>query len=170
MLKNLIRTASLLVALSISANSFAGVITDIVTQNVKVKNSSHSYSHNINDDGFVLGSALSGNLSINIYDDGDLWGEGAVITVESFDLDSGGVWGTFWGSAASGWANDLEVNALVELNSDGFLNVKVSGLGDFYVGNSVLTVTTADVSEPATLALFGLGLMGLGFSRRKLSA
>lgn len=36
--------------------------------------------------------------------------------------------------------------------------------------NINVSITTTSVSEPATLALFGLGLLGLGFSRRALKS
>lgn len=192
MLKNLIKHSSIALALCVSANSFAGIITDTVSQNEKVQptscgwfcsvNGSYSYTHNILDDGFVLGSAIGGNLSINIYDDGDFFSrETASISIENLDLGTGGNWGGSFGSVSAGWAQDLQVNALVALNTDGFLDVTISGSGDFYVGDSVLTVTTQDidpvittpatnVSEPTTFALFGLGLLGLGISRKKLSA
>lgn len=164
MLNKLIISASLLIALSLSANSFAGVITDTVTQSAFVGwFDSHSYEHDITDDGFDIGTALSGTLEIAISDDGGWFdgGELVLFTVEAFDLDTGGF---SFGSAFSG---DLEVNALGALNTDGLLGITISSLwGDFYVENSTLTVTTA-VSEPASIALLGLGLLGLGFARRK---
>lgn len=173
MLKNILKTASLLIALSVSANSFAAIITDTVTQTVKINMlGSYDYTHDINDDGFVLGTALSGNLAIDVWDDrrglNEIFPEVVLFTIEAFDFDTGAItFGDFNG--------DLEFSALAALNANGLLDVTVTSLsGDFYLGNSVLTVTTADsavsVSEPATLALFGLGLMGLGFSRKKLSA
>ena len=77
---------------------------------------------------------------------------------------------------------DLEVNALLALNDDGMLAIKVTSLwGDFYVGDSTLNIVTSDavltsnsvltidavVPEPSIVALFGLGLLGLGFARRR---
>ncbi|MFT5718314.1 MAG: hypothetical protein ACI9T7_002521 [Oleiphilaceae bacterium] len=190
MKNKLFKGALVAIALSFSAVSFAGVITDVVEVDEKLStslwNAAHgnfdslSFQHDINDNDFVLGSALSGNLSINIYDDGrdglGGWkGEAAVIVVEGFDFDTGGLWGALLGSATPGWASELELTALVALNADGFLDVTIKSLaGDFWVGDSTLTVQTADaptpVSEPGTLALLGLGLAGLGFTRRKAKA
>ena len=169
--------------LLLSSVASAGLITDTVSQNAYLGLwESHSYSHNINDDGFSLGSAISGTLEIDIYDDnigttipGGCLGrfclpdinlpdgfETVLFTIETFDLDTGDItFGDFDGN--------LEVNALAALNSDGYLDVTVTSLlGDFYLGDSRLSVTTTDVAEPGIVSLLGLGVAGLLLSRRRV--
>jgi hypothetical protein len=157
-----------------SSFASAAIITDTVSQNAYVGYwSSFNYQHNLmepGDDPFALGSAESANLEVSISDDGGLFDgwETILVQVENFDFDTGGIL-----FSASNFINDLEVNALASLNSDGILDVTIySILGDFYVGDSILTVTTSDsaVPEPSILALFGAGLLGLGFARKQRKA
>ncbi len=144
----------------------AGLIVDTVEQNQYLSTwQSYSYSHDINDDGFTLGSAVSGTLSIDIRDDQDQWWESfewSLIVVDDFDFDTDGF--TFY---ANDFNKELELEALASLNANGMLDVTVTSLwGDFYVGNSVLSVIT-EVPEPGTIALVGAGLLGLFAARRR---
>ena len=111
-----------------------------------------------------MGSALSGTLEINVSDDPDFLvfiPEVIVFVIEEFDFDTGGL--TF----GTAFAGDLEIGALAALNTDGLLEVTVQSVfGDFFVGDSTLTVVTADVPTPETLGLLGLGLLSLAFARR----
>jgi hypothetical protein len=165
-MKTIVSFLSGVVLLAIAGVSSAAIITDTIYQSEFVDwGESHSYTHDINDDDFVLGTAVSGNLQVDVSDDGgflDLW-ETILFTVEAFDFDTGTI------SFGSGFDGELEVIALGELNADGLLDVTVSSLfGDFYVGDSVLTVVTSDVSvpTPSALLLLSLGLLGLGAVRK----
>jgi hypothetical protein len=166
-MKKILSILSGIALLALAGVSQAGFIQDTVTQNEFVGWwDSHSYTHDITDDGFDLGSAISATLSIDVSDDGGFWdlGEVVVFVVEEFDFDTGSF------SFGSGFFGDLEINALGELNTDGMLDVTVaSAWGDFYVGNSVLSVYTQDVTdvpEPAALLLMSLGLVGVGVARK----
>ena len=142
----------------------AGVIVDVVEQTEYVGwFGSHSYTHDINDNGFSLGSAVSATLAIDIWDDGGRWdfGEIILVKVEEFDFDTGGVL-----FSATSFYNDVEFNALGALNLDGMLDVSIKSLwGDFYVGDSTLTV---NVPEPGTMIILGLALVGFTASRRRI--
>lgn len=119
-----------------------------------------SYTHNLNDDGFVLGSALSGTLSIDVYNEEQRWWDAAVFQVEAFDFDTGSF------SFGSSFLNDLEVSALGALNTDGLLDVTIWSTGSFFIGESVLSIIT-EVPEPATFGLMTIGLLSLVFARRR---
>lgn len=72
---------------------------------------------------------------------------------------------------------DLDVMALTDLRSDGILEASVSaGIGQFRLGDAILTLTLDDVSTPSStvplpgtlpLALAGLGLAGLSIRRKR---
>lgn len=170
MFKKLSALTVLIATLLTASYTSAGLIEDVVEIDQRVE-FSHSYTHDINDQGFNLGAAESASLAIEISDDdkcnlplcADEWAPDAfLIVVEDLDFDTGGI--TF-GNFESG----LGVKALLALNTDGFLDVTVSSLGDFLIGTSTLTVNTR-VPEPGTLVLLVLGLFGLGWIRRNAKA
>ena len=140
-------------------------IVDTIDQNVFLQTGdSYSYTHNLLDDGFDLGTATGGTIEIQFSDNTDSAWEVILIVVEEFDFDTGGI---LISTAASSFFGDLEVNALAQVNSVGMLDITISSWwGDFSVGQSVLTVEVNSVPEPGVLGMLGLGLLGLGVARQ----
>ena len=156
--------------------------TDVVTQQQKLSSSlfdqlwygipgSHTWTHDITDSGFTPfhDIAESFTLGIQIYDDGDAGDEEALIWLPlTLPESSGPSYFEISGDDLGGWA----IGSLLELNALGLLTVTVTALkGDFWVGNSYLTVNglknVVGVVEPATFALFGLGLAAAGLATRR---
>ena len=71
----------------------------------------------------------------------------------------------------------LDATSLADLNADGMIDITVTSTkGSFIFADSTLTAqvgsgvgpeAVAAAPEPATLALFGLGLLGFAAARRK---
>jgi hypothetical protein len=138
---------------------------------------SYSYQHDLTRDGFQPGQDHVDlfSLSINLLDDQDSWleeillPEAAFVNLPGFEGDSFVY--NFGVGAYDGWS----AKGVAELNNSGLLSVTITSLwGDFYFGGSKLVAIgesgSTQVPEPGTLAMFGLGLVGVAAAARRRKA
>ncbi len=170
--------AILFLVLPFTAN--AALINDTVTLDnwFNTYKETKSWTHDITDDGFSIGDTVSSAfLTFEFWDDekdGRFFGrERATIIVHVIDFEDGGAFEIDTGDLQLG----IGASGVANLNSFGLLDVSIKKTrGDFWLGDVTLSAEVqaqaqaqaqAQVPEPAILGLMGIGLVGIGFARRR---